>query len=107
MMTILEKVKQLEQYLIFSNLTVDPVLDMSINKLLARESTRMNELKTRLLKQVTMFEQTYSMVSNEFYTRYEKREMGDDMDFVEWASTVEMLTNVDNRLKILQTGSNS
>ncbi len=95
MMTTLEKVKRLEQYLLFSNLTVDPVLDMSINKLLVRESTRINELKTRLLNQVMMFEQTYSMVSSEFYRRYEKGEMGDEMDFVEWASTVEMLTNVD------------
>ena len=105
MMTTLEKVKQLEQYLIFSNVTVDPVLDMSINKLLVRESTRMNEIKTRLLNQVTMFEHTYSMVSSEFYVRYEKGEMGDEMDFVEWASTVEMLTNVDKKLKLLQIGS--
>jgi len=107
MMTTLEKVKRLEQYLLFSNLTVDPVLDMSINKLLVRESTRINELKTRLLNQVMIFEQTYSMASSEFYRCYENGEMGDEMDFVEWASTVEMLANVDNRLKLLQIGSNS
>ncbi len=107
MITTLEKVKRLEQYLIFSNSTVDSVLDISINKLLVRESNRMNELKTRLLNQVMLFEQTYSLISSEFFTRYEKGEMGDEIDFVEWASTVEMLTNVDKRLELLQIGSNS
>jgi len=33
-------------------------------------------------------------------------EMGDEMDFVEWAATVEMLTNVEKRLTLLQIGSN-
>ncbi|OQY50129.1 MAG: hypothetical protein DRR08_13250 [Candidatus Parabeggiatoa sp. nov. 2] len=101
MMTTLEKVKRLEQYIIFNNSTVDPVLDMSINKLLVREYARMNELKTRLLNQVMKFEQAYSLASSEFYTRYEKGEMGDEMDFVEWAATVEMLANVDQNLTLL------
>jgi hypothetical protein len=92
MMTTLEKVKCLEQYLIIDSSTVDPVLDMSINKLLAREHARMQELKTRLLNQLVAFEHTYSLSSSEFYTLYEKGDMGDKMDFVEWAATVEMFT---------------
>jgi hypothetical protein len=63
MMTTLEKVKRLEQYIIFNNSTVDPVLDMSIKKLLVREYTRMNELKTRLLyskrEQIGLFENPF------------------------------------------------
>ena len=49
-----------------------------------------------------MFERTYSLTSNEFYTRYEKGEMGDEIDFVEWAATVEMFANVEKRLTLLQ-----
>jgi hypothetical protein len=101
MMTTLEKVKCLEQYLVIDTSMVDPVLDMSINKLLAREHTRMQELKTRLLDQLIAFEETYSLSSSEFYSRYETGDMGDQMDFVEWAATVEMLSNVDNRLALL------
>ncbi len=107
MMTTLEKVKLLEQYLTANSSTVDPVLEISIDKLLARELTRMLELKTRLLNQLTTFEQIYSLVSNEFYTRYEKGEMGDEIDLVEWAATVEMLSNVEKRLALLQIGSKS
>ncbi|MDM8559583.1 hypothetical protein [Candidatus Parabeggiatoa sp. HSG14] len=72
---------------------------MSINKLLVCESTRINEIKTRLLNQVTIFEHTYSMISSEFYTRYERGEMGDEIDFVEWASTVEMLAKLNKHYK--------
>ncbi|WP_069471009.1 hypothetical protein [Candidatus Marithrix sp. Canyon 246] len=106
MMTTLEKVKCLEQYLIIDTSTVDPVLDMSINKLLAREHARMQELNTRLLDQLIAFEETYSLSSSDFYRAYEKGDMGDEMDFVEWAATVEMFTNVEKRLTLLQRGVN-
>ncbi|MEN8217329.1 MAG: hypothetical protein ABFS56_13360 [Pseudomonadota bacterium] len=104
--TTLEKVQCLQQYVIASRLTVDPVLDMSLNKLLVRELTRTQKLKKRLLNQLATFEDSYSLSSSEFYKRYEKGEMGDEMDFVEWAATVEMLTNVEKRLTLLQIGSN-
>ncbi len=106
MMTTLEKVKRLEQYLVVDSSMVDPVLDMSINKLLVREQARIQALKTRLLNQLMAFEQAYSLTATEFYTRYEKGEMGDEMDWVEWAATVEMLTHVENRLKLLQIDVN-
>ncbi len=104
--TTLKKVQCLQQYIIASCETVDPVLDMSLNKLLVREITRTQKLKKRLLNQLATFENNYSLSSSEFYKRYEKGEMGDDMDFVEWAATVEMVTNVEKRLTLLQTGSN-
>jgi len=59
-----------------------------------------------LLNQLATFEQSYSLTSSEFYTRYDKGEMGDEIDFVEWAATVEMLTNVEKQLTLLQIGSN-
>jgi hypothetical protein len=69
----------------------DPVLDRSINKLFAREQQRLLELQQRLLKQLHQFEHVYSLKSIDFYRRYERGEMGDDLDFIEWAATVEML----------------
>lgn len=35
--------------------------------------------------------------------RYEKGEMGDEMDFVEWSATIEMLANVDKKLALLES----
>jgi len=106
MITTLAKVKRLEQYLVMNgSSSIDPVLDQSIDKLLERESNRILELKTSLLNQLSEFEKTYSMSNSDFYQRYESGEMGDDMDFMEWASTIEMLASVEKELELLQIGS--
>ena len=36
-------------------------------------------------RQLLSFEQQYDMASAEFYSRYKRGELGDDMDFVRWA----------------------
>ena len=36
-------------------------------------------------RQLLSFEQQYDMLSPEFYARYKRGEMGDDIDFVRWA----------------------
>jgi hypothetical protein len=102
MVTTLEKVRRLEQYLAVDNSTVDPVMDTTIDKLLIRERDRILELKERLLRQCKQFEEDYSLDSTEFYTRYEEGKMGDDVDFVEWAATIDMLVNIDKRLALLE-----
>jgi hypothetical protein len=103
MTTTLEKVKRLEQYVAIDSSAVDRVLDMTIDKLLSRETTRMQESKARLKSQLADFEEQYGLTSDEFYTRYERGEMGDAMDFVEWSATVDMLINVEKRLALLKT----
>ena len=102
-MTTLEKVRRLGEYLAVSNSVVDPIIEATINKLLARESNRMVELETRLTNQLLEFEERYTLKSDDFYRRYEAGELGDGMDFVEWAATVEMLANVKQRLALLET----
>jgi hypothetical protein len=103
MLNTLEKVKRLEQYLDFDDFADDPIIDRTITKLLLREAERMGELHNRLSVQVQGFEQQYGLQSDEFYARYERGDMGDDMDFIEWASTLDMLSNVKKRLTILES----
>lgn len=105
MTTTLEKVRRLEQYLSVGRSTADPVLDTTINKLLIRERDRVLNLKKRLVEQCQMYEETYALPSAEFYDRYENGELGDDMDFIEWAATIEMLQNAEKRLAFLETDS--
>jgi len=81
-----------------SGSSIDPVLDQSLDKLLVRELTRILALKTRLLNQLSAFEKTYSMTNADFYQRYEMGEMGDEMDLIEWAATIEMLTHLEKKL---------
>ncbi len=97
----LEKIKSLEAYLATDNIFVDSVLDKSITKLVMREQMRMQHLKQRLQQQISQFEQNYNLLSQEFYSRYNQGEMGDEMDFIEWASTIEMLINVEKRMALL------
>lgn len=101
-MTTLEKVRRLEQYVAADPIRSDPVLDTAISKLIDRETTRITELRSRLIEQCLQFEQTYSLSSKEFYTRYECGELGDEMDYIEWAATVEMIEDLHKRLKLLQ-----
>jgi hypothetical protein len=102
MISTLEKVKQLEKYLAINNSAVDPVIETTINKLLVREFDRMFELKKRLADELFQFEKRYALQSDNFYQRYEAGELGDDVDFIEWAATVEMLANVKRRLELLE-----
>ncbi len=60
-MTTLEKIKRLEQYIGVDNLAVDPVLDMTLEKLIRRELNRLLVLKSRLAGQVSNFENKYSL----------------------------------------------
>jgi hypothetical protein len=100
-MTLLEKVKLLESYIAVDVDAIDPVISLIIEKLLKREASRMDELKQRLLMQKTELEEKYGLNSEEFYTCYEKGAMGDDMDYVEWTATVDMLAGIENRLLLL------
>jgi len=55
MMTTLEKVKRLEQYLGSYSSEVDPVIEMAVNKLLSRELERVRQLTKRLSVQLMKF----------------------------------------------------
>ncbi len=103
-MTTLEKVRKLERYVSTGNAAVDPVLDLVMNKLMAREKDRMRALQSRLENDLLLFEKNYAISSEAFFQRYEKGEMGDAMDFVEWSATWEMLRNTEKRLTLLEAG---
>jgi hypothetical protein len=104
-MTTLEKVRQLEQYIAADAATVNPVVDTTISKLIERERASLLDLHARLIQQCKVFEDTYSLSSSEFSARYVRGELGDDMDFIEWASTIEMLANLEKRLALLSVDS--
>jgi hypothetical protein len=47
------------------------------------------------------FEQRYGLSSDDFYRRFQDGETDDRMDYVEWASLVQMTRNLQERLRLL------
>jgi len=63
--------------------------------------TLLTEQRTRLQTQLAEFERQYNLASDEFYARFERGELGDATDFVEWSATYEMIHNLEDRLAVL------
>lgn len=60
---------------------------------------------TQLQTDMAQFEQQYELSSAEFYRRFQAGESDDRLDYVEWASLVQMVQNLQERLRLL-TGEN-
>ncbi len=56
------------------------------------------ELRTRLEQQLANFERQYARESGDFYARFERGELGDAADFVEWSATYEMAAELNKHL---------
>ena len=100
-MTILEKIQILERYVSVDPSMIDSVLEMAIDKLLKRETARMGDMHLRINDQVVAFEAEYNMSSEEFRSRYDKGFIGDNMDFIEWAATLDMREKIQRHLSMI------
>jgi len=101
-MDTLLQIKQLEKYIEMNNQSIDSVFMLSINKLLHREQRRLSELKSSLMKEINEFETKYQISSKTFYAKFNQGELGDNMDYIDWASTIDMIGNLENQILTLQ-----
>lgn len=102
MVSVLEKMRKLEKYIAADTGTVDPVLELTLDKLLAREVARTTGQKETLIAQISEFEQQYHLSNEDFLAQFQAGTLGDDMDFIEWAATLDMLENLNERLAFLK-----
>ena len=100
-LSTLEKVKCFEAYLAIEQPIIDPFIDRAMMKLARLEQARISALQRRLEDQIREFEQQYALTSAEFFSRYQQGLMGDQMDVIEWAATLDMLKALSPRLAIL------
>jgi len=60
----------------------------------------------QLVRDLTLLEQKFDMDSTEFYKRYQRGEMGDEMEFMRWATRFEifeeMKRDLDSTFSLLE-----
>lgn len=78
---------------------LDLVLSKLLSAILSQQYTRLhiyeNDLQT--------FEARYNMKSRDFHNRFERGELGDAMDFFEWAGLYEIWQELKTRIHHLET----
>ena len=77
------------------------LMDRTLDKLLHHEAEQSQALLNQLETDLAEFEGRYNQSSPEFYRQFQAGQMGDDMDYVEWASLVQMAENLKKRLHLL------
>lgn len=77
------------------------LMDRTLDKLLHHEAEQSQAQLNQLEADLAEFEHQYNLSSTEFYRLYQAGQMGDDMDYVEWASLVQMTDNLRKRLHLL------
>jgi hypothetical protein len=65
-------------------------IDRAIDNLITLERSRVAHELADLQERLRAFEARYQMASDEFYRRYERGELGDSADFMEWSSFCDM-----------------
>jgi hypothetical protein len=80
------------------------LMDRTLEKLLTFET----ELARRQLREIQSdlgeFERKYGSDSTEFFRRFQAGQTDDRLDYVEWASLVQMANNLRERLHLLTGG---
>jgi len=78
------------------------IVDLALEKLFAYELRESQKQLTQLEHDLSQFEQRYNLSSDAFYDRFQAGEMGDAMDFVEWASLHQMAERLKQRIGLLE-----
>ena len=77
------------------------LIDRTVDKLLAHEAEACRAQLEQLQRDLVEFEQKYGFSSAEFYQQFQAGQTDDRMDYVEWASLVQMTANLQYRLQLL------
>jgi len=77
------------------------LMDRTLDKLLTYEAAASQTQLGQLQRDLATFEKQYGLSSAEFYRRFQAGQTDDRMDYVEWASLVQMVHNLQERLRLL------
>jgi hypothetical protein len=77
------------------------VMDRTLDKLLSYEREQSKAQLRELQVDLAELERRYQMSSADFYRRFRTGQTDDRMDYVEWASLIQMADNLQERLQVL------
>ena len=98
-MTAAQRLRVLAQ--LYDQGQASDLMDRMLDKILAHEADLCREQLNELPDDLVELEQRYGLPSYGFYRRYQAGQTDDQMDYVEWASLVQMRNNLQERLRIL------
>ncbi len=78
----------------------------TLHKLFGYEAEICGSQLRQLRNDLSDFEKQYDMSSEMFWQRFQEGKTDDSMDFVEWASLVQMAHRLEKRLFLLTSGQN-
>jgi len=80
---------------------VSELMERTLEKLLHQEAEACQVQLRQLQADLREFEQKYHRSSMEFYQQFQAGQTSDEMDYVEWASLIQMTDNLKQRLRLL------
>ena len=80
---------------------VSELMERTLEKLLRQEAEACQAQVRQLQADLREFEQKYHRSSTEFYQQFQAGQTSDEMDYVEWASLIQMADNLEKRLRLL------
>ena len=78
------------------------LMERTLQKLMSYEIELCHTHLAELHQDLAALEQQYGWSSAEFYERYQAGQTDDRIDYVEWASLVQMTENLQARLRVLK-----
>ncbi len=100
METTIDKAERFAYYLKTHRRQSDALIDTVLDKLLDRERQSLLKQRAELRAELDQFESQYALKSSELYEKFQRGEMGDDMDFVDWSAVWRVYQTI---LKSLET----
>ncbi len=82
------------------------IMRKTLNKLFKYETETCISQLRQLGNDLSDFEKQYDMSSEEFYQHFQEGKTDDKMDFVEWASLVQMSFRLGKQLELLKSRQN-
>jgi hypothetical protein len=73
----------------------------AVTRTLRSRIEEINQKSNDIYESMKYFEKKYGMKTEEFYKKFVRGELGDDMDFFEWKASTEIYNELRNEKRVL------